>query len=229
MNITKGELQIIVAINLVIFDLDGTLINSISGITDAVNHTLREFNYTEVTEDAVLKYVSQGDEHLLASAFKSDCQDLIVRAIAVFRGYYFDNCNVVRLYDGIIETIKILRRNHKIMGVFSNKPLDVARKQLLTIGLQEYFSFLKADDGNIKLKPNPEAIEQILAEFGVEKAETLMVGDTEIDIKTGKAIGVLTCGVTYGFGEIEALRDAKPDFIIKDFRELIEITESYRD
>ena len=135
-----------------IFDLDGTLIDSIDGIANSVNFALKEFKHAPVSKEYVSTIVNRGDIYLLSSAMQTQDRLMIDAAIKIFRDYYFENCYAVP-YEGVIEVLKILSESQKKMAVISNKPYMIAERQLLLTGLTEYINILKADDGSIKLKP----------------------------------------------------------------------------
>lgn len=168
--------------------MDGTLIDSIEGITNSVNVALKEFKHTPVGKEYVSTIVNKGDVYLLASALHSQDKVMIKAAIKIFRDYYFNNCCAI-LYEGVSEILKTLSESQKKMAVTSNKPYMIAERQLQLTGLSKYINILKADDGSIKLKPHPDSIEQILKETGSSKNETLIIGDSCVDISTGKAAG----------------------------------------
>jgi len=202
--------------------LDGTLIDSIEGITKSVNFTLKEYKHPPVGKEYVSTIVNKGDVYLLASALRTQDKVMIEAAIKTFRDYYFNNCYAV-LYEGVSKMLKTLFELQKKMAVISNKPYLIAERQLQLTGLIKYINILKADDGNIKLKPHPDSIEQILKETGSNKNETLIIGDSCVDIIAGKTAGVLTCGVTYGNTNRETLMKAFPDFLIDDIRQLVKM------
>lgn len=198
------------------------MIDSIKGITDAINFAMKELNYASVSEEYVSTIVNNGDVYLLASALRSSDKSLIDTALKIFRNFYLENCYALP-YEGVTDVLKKLSESNKKVGVISNKPYLIAEKQLRQTGLLKYVNLLKADDGSIKLKPHPDSIEQILRETASSKKETLMVGDSIVDIRAGKAAGVLTCGVTYGNTAREIIMKACPDYLIDDIRQVIEL------
>ena len=208
-------------IGLLIFDLDGTLVNTLDDIAASVNHTLERLGESPITLDAVRRYVGDGIEMLMQRSFKGKTGRLD-EAISIFKDHYRLNL-VVRssLYPSVKETLEYYRTLP--MAVITNKAMEFSKPLLDRLGIGHYFELAIGADHGLPLKPAPDSVLKIMKAFNVPKERTVIVGDGTTDIRAGKSAGIITCSVSYGFRSEEELRKAGPDYIISVLSDLRKI------
>lgn len=204
----------------IIFDLDGTLIDSLPSITNAVNYTLEIFECKRLSLQEVSRIINKGDKYLFANALNSDDDEKIKRVCDVFLEYYSNNCDD-KPYNKVEEILKTINNKGIPISLLTNKPEKITKKILTNTGLMNYFQLILADNGKNKLKPNPDLIYQIIDETGVENECTIIVGDSEVDIQAGKNAGIITCAVSFGYGNNNTIIEHNPDFIINTIQHVL--------
>ena len=211
-------------IELIIFDLDGTIVNSIFDISDGVNYVLTKIDRDNVSVSEVQGMIGSGVKKLIELALNdiSD-KDILAESLGLFQEYYSQNLiTKTRPYDGVIKTLEQLSNFRK--AIYSNKPQDLTDKVIEGLDLNSYFDMVQgADTSKYKTKPSPEGIHYILKRLNIEPKNTIMVGDSTHDILAGKRAGVRTCAVTYGYREKEILANESPDYLIHELPELLSI------
>ncbi len=211
----------------VIFDLDGTLLDTLEDLADSVNEMLRKFSCPERTIEEIRSFVGNGMKKLVERSVSEDF-DLknLGSAYEFFRLSYARNMqNKTKPYDGILKCLEELKENGIITVVTSNKN-DDAVKNLC----KEYFGDLLtlsvgAKEG-VPSKPNPEMVISAMREIGAEKEECIFVGDSDTDILTAKNAGLKSVGVLWGFRNREILEKAEADFVISHPCEIVRIVKS---
>jgi phosphoglycolate phosphatase len=207
---------------LIIFDLDGTLIDSLADLTDATNWMLVRFNRPGLTAEQVRLLVGQGARNLVERAMPGAAEDEVSEGLAIFLAYNEAHiADKTRLYPGVTETLERLRGGERQLAVISNKNFALCRKILALLGIDAYFTAVLGADSLPFRKPSPEPVLKLLRDLGVSAAAAAMVGDSINDIAAGQGAGVTTIGCTYGYGDIAELADA--DCRIDDFAELMEL------
>jgi phosphoglycolate phosphatase len=215
-------------IRLLIFDLDGTLIDSRLDLIQSVNATLRHLGRQELEGDVIASYVGDGAPALVRRALGgSDDEVLLKTALEYFLGYYrVHKLDRTTIYEGISEVLAELAHptngSRRLMAVLTNKPVKPSRDILQAFGLVEFFVRVYGGNSFPTKKPDPLGAQTILQETGVAASETLIVGDSSIDVLTGRSAGLWTCGVTYGFAP-HTLKDVSPDVMVEAPRELGEL------
>ncbi len=205
-------------IRLLIFDLDGTLVNTLEDITASVNFALQKMGRKPIPLDTVRQYVGDGVEMLLTRALGGH-DELLAEAVGVYKVHHSRNLAVhSRLYPSVKETLEHFKS--LTMAVFSNKTAEFVHPLMEGLGIDRYFRTVLGADCGLPLKPAPDAIRKIMTDVGVPKEGAVMVGDGTTDVRAGKAAGVMTCAVTYGFRSEEELRKAGPDYVIHELSEL---------
>jgi phosphoglycolate phosphatase len=203
-----------------IFDLDGTLIDSKLDLALAVNAALAEMGRGPLPHEVIFSYVGKGAPNLIASALgngatEEDC----LRGLEFFIKYYsahkLDN---TVLYPGVRETLDALAGMP--MAVLTNKPVGASRGILQGLGLANHFRFVYGGNSFERKKPDPVGVETILREFGASPTQSMVVGDSEIDVQTARNAGTWACGVTYGFGS-DRLAECPPDILVDNLTELL--------
>lgn len=208
---------------LVIFDLDGTLIDSRLDLVHSVNAMLRQFNRPELPDEVVASYVGDGAPMLVRRAL-GDPEDekFFKEALDFFLAYYREHkLDHTSVYEGIPEALKQIQsdgKNRK-MAVLSNKPVNPSRAIVDALGLAKFFVRIYGGNSFETKKPDPLGVKTLLKEMGTAATETMIVGDSSIDVLTGRNAGIATCGVTYGFAP-HTLCEAPPDVVVASPEEL---------
>jgi phosphoglycolate phosphatase len=217
------------SIKLVIFDLDGTLIDSRLDLVHSVNATLRHMKRPELPDDVIASYVGDGAPALIGRALGSEANDekLVRSGLEYFLTYYREHkLDHTHLYDGIIDALAALENSHngqpRNMAVLTNKPVHPSRAIVEALGLGKFFARVYGGDSFPTKKPDPQGAQTILRELRAGPQETLIVGDSGVDVLTGRNAGMWTCGVTYGFAP-HTLHDAAPDVLLDQPKELEEL------
>jgi 2-phosphoglycolate phosphatase len=205
-------------IDLVMFDLDGTLADTGRDLADAVNFTRARFELPKLPDIAVLAHVGRGVEHLLRQAVPEESSrfDEVLRTF--LQRYENHLLDATVLYPRVCETLDYFREKRR--AVVSNKIRRLTVAVLRGLGIENCFDMILGGDSLAQKKPHPGLLHQAMARFEVPPHRALMIGDGSIDVEAGKLAGVLTCGVTYGLGEKADVIAAGPDYLIDDLSEV---------
>jgi phosphoglycolate phosphatase len=205
-------------IDLIIFDLDGTLVNTLEDIAASVNFTLQKLGRPLIPVDSVRQYVGDGVEMLMRRALQ-DRDEFLSDAVGIYKVHHSRNLLVrSRLYPSVAEVLEHFRALP--MAVISNKTSEFIQPLLDGLKISGFFRVVLGADSGLPLKPAPDTVWNIMAELGAPKDRTVIVGDGTTDVRAGKAAGVITCSVTYGFRSEEELRKAGPDYVIHELSDL---------
>ena len=215
----------------VIFDLDGTLLNTIDTITYYGNKALSAFGFPNYSADRYKYFVGNGAVKLIERALEASGDYTKENFEKVFdyynKIYNADSLYLTRPYDGIIAMLEKLKKAGIKTGVISNKPdfaaVDVVRK---VIG-DNLIDICHGGRENFPLKPDPASTLDILNELSGDKTRSVFVGDTSVDIETGKAANLHTIGVKWGFRTEQELKDAGAEFIVSEPNELFDIIMNF--
>jgi phosphoglycolate phosphatase len=223
------------AIRLLAFDLDGTLIDSRLDLIHSINAMLRHFERPELPGELIASYVGDGAPALVQRALGgSDHEPIFKPALDYFLGYYrIHKLDHTTVYAGIPAALAALATpsdgTHRLMAVLSNKPVNPSRDIVRALGMGDYFVRIYGGNSFATKKPDPEGVRALLHEMGVAATEAIMIGDSSIDVLTGRNAGLWTCGVTYGFAP-QSLDEVPPDVLIdrpSEFPELFGIGRSH--
>ena len=201
--------------SLVIFDLDGTLLNTLDDLADAVNHTLGEYNFPAQSTEHVRLSVGNGAANLMRKCVpggmdQPDFED----CLAAYKEYYSNNLrNKTRPYDGIPELLNALREKGIRIAVLSNKPDDAVKALVREIFGPE-ISAAAGESERLHRKPSPDGVYEILKELDVPAGHAIYVGDSDVDVMTAHNAGLRAVGVTWGFRDRGVLEEAGADYII---------------
>lgn len=200
---------------LVIFDLDGTLVDSVKDLCEAVNATRVFMGLTALPEETVASYVGNGAPVLIRRAMGAEASDQRVEeALAHFLGYYREHMlDHTRPYPGVVETLETLHTRGCRMAVLTNKPERFSRDMCTGLGFGKFFFQIYGGNSFLQKKPDPIGIHTLMRECGAKTEETWMVGDSATDILTARNAGVQCVGVTYGISP-DSLKDAPPDYLL---------------
>ena len=201
--------------DLLVFDLDGTLIDSKLDLVQAVNATRAHMGMTALDVALISSYVGNGAPVLIRRVLGSQATDAqIEEALEFFLEYYREHSlDCTRLYPGVLESLDRLRAAGKRLAVLTNKPVAVSRAIIDGLGVSAHFFRVYGGNSFDFKKPHPIGVETLMAEAEVGRAQTLMVGYSSVDIQTARNAGVRSCGVTYGFAP-ETLADPAPDLLV---------------
>ena len=215
-------------VEVLLFDLDGTLINSLSDLTSSVNLMLKDLGRHTLSEADVRSFVGDGVSVLVKRSLAATHPDsqppdesLHSEAVKLMRKHYADQMFVTTgLYPLVAETLARLKE--KKMGVVTAKEAHFTGEILERFGIAQYFGCVIGGDTLPERKPNPAPLFEAIKKLGGSIGKTVMIGDSENDVTAGKNAGISTCAVTYGFRTTEQLLKVKPDVIIDRFDQLIE-------
>jgi phosphoglycolate phosphatase len=220
-------------IRLLVFDLDGTLIDSRLDLIHSINAMLRHLGRPELDGSIIASYVGDGAPTLVRRALGGVPDEALMRsALEYFLGYYRQHkLDHTTLYEGVPDTLSRLvhtadgvlaNREALLMAVLTNKPVNPSRDIVQALGLGHFFIRIYGGNSFPTKKPDPQGALSLLAETGVAPEESLMIGDSSVDVLTGRNAGMWTCGVTYGFAP-QSLQEVTPDVLLDRPRELVQL------
>ncbi len=217
-------------IQLLIFDLDGTLIDSRLDLVHSVNATLRYMKRPELPDDVIASYVGDGAPALIGRALGNEANDekLVRSGLEYFLSYYREHkLDHTHLYEGILEALASIEKSGngqpRKMAVLTNKPVVPSRAIVEALGLGKFFSLIYGGNSfRHQEARSGGSAEPSCGKWGPTPAETLIVGDSGVDVLTGRNSGTWTCGVTYGFAP-HTLHDPPPDVVLDKPLELAEV------
>jgi len=208
---------------LLIFDLDGTLIDSRLDLANAVNATRRHMGMAPLDNERVYTYVGNGAPVLIRRAMGEQAtQAEVDQALGIFLAYYREHeLDHTTLYPGVKQALDRPSTAGKQMAVLTNKPVRMSRSIVEGLGVGAHFFQVYGGNSFEFKKPNPIGVEALRQETGAERADTMMVGDSSVDVYTARNAGIQCCGVTYGF-QPETLADPAPDLLVDRMEEFAE-------
>jgi phosphoglycolate phosphatase len=207
---------------LLVFDFDGTLVDTKQDIVDSVNRTLEELELRTLDRETLSTFIGKGVNHLIARSLEGTGYDDLPRASEAFmRDYEAHLMDQTDLFPNCRTTLEHFA--HKENTILSNKPTRFITQILDALDCRAPFSTIIGGDLIPDKKPDPCGLHHILKQHGVRPEDALMIGDSLVDIETGKRAGVPTCGVTYGHAGRASLESAQPDWLIDDLSELKQI------
>jgi phosphoglycolate phosphatase len=215
---------------LVVFDLDGTLVDTFDDIAAAVNYVMKELGLSSHQTGDVKIHVGNGARALMAWALNNASgkkpgwaqEALIDRAVALWKEYYLEHpADHSRLYAGVLDMLGELRSRNIKTAVLSNKPHEVTERLLNVLGVKEMFDYIVGESERISRKPAPDGICYLMNIAGAKPYETWMVGDSEPDIRAGLSAGCNVCAVSYGVGGREELERLRAHCIVNTPMEIV--------
>lgn len=205
-----------------IFDLDGTLVNSIGGIVRSVNVTREQYSLKALPSELIISFTGDGVEKLTLRSFNDAPLPAPLAEIKekMTANYAADPLYNTFLYEGVFDTLKTLYERGDLLAVVSNKPQKVSEKILAGLGVMPFLCENIGGGGIFPLKPAPDAIYFLLEKYSVTKENAVMAGDNHTDINCAAASGIKSIFCKYGFGE---KLDLKADFEIGKFADLLHV------
>ncbi len=211
-------------IELIVYDFDGTLVDTKRDIADSVNLVLTELLIPELPHETIFKYVGRGVDKLMSQALNGTGQDDIPGAVTLFRKHYdrrlLDHTD---FFPHGRETLEYFSR--KKQAILSNKPRPFILRILSGLKCDCAFESILGGDSLENKKPDPEGLHRLMRQCGLPPESVLMLGDSPIDVETGKRAGVATCVATHGMSSRAELEAAEPDWMIDSLAELRDLFE----
>lgn len=218
------------SIQLVIFDLDGTLIDSRLDLVHSVNAALRHIGRPELPDDVIASYVGDGAPVLIQRALGGEEVDeaLVRKGLEFFLSYYrAHKLDHTTVYPGVAAALAAIQNlaapssngSPRRLAVLSNKPVIPSKAIIDALGLGQFFSQVYGGNSFSTKKPDPEGARRLLEEYGVQPQQAAIIGDSHVDVNTGRNAGMVTVGVTYGFAP-HTLQDEPPDVLVDHPSEL---------
>ena len=212
-----------------IFDLDGTLTDTLESLTYSVNATLKELGLGQITDMQCKAFVGSGARCLIEKALQAAGDpnaERVEEAMETYGRIFKKYCTYhVAPYNGIVEMLRELKEQGVQMAVLSNKPHLQTRDVVATFFEDETFSSVYGQREGVPRKPDPAAVHMILEELGVNGKECLYIGDSDVDMQTGCAAGVPTVGVTWGFRSKDVLIEHGATYVVDKPEEIISIVK----
>lgn len=206
-------------VRVLIFDLDGTLIDSGVDLALSVNATLKEMGRAPLPHDRIFGYVGQGASRLIEQALgagptREECEQGLAFFLSYYRQHMLDNTVT---YPGVREGLAALEG--MLMAVLTNKPVRFSRQILEGLGLASHFRYIYGGNSFETKKPDPAGMGVLLRDFDAGPKQAMLVGDSEVDVQTARNAGTWCCGVTYGLGSTR-LANYSPDLLVNSLTEL---------
>ncbi len=207
----------------VLFDMDGTVLDTLGDLAAAVNHTLREFSMPERSVAEVAAALGNGAAYLIAHTVPDGTpKELTEKVLAAYAPYYDAHCDILTgPYDGIVPLMQKLRGKNVKLAVISNKQ-DTAVKPLAEKYFPGLLEIAVGESAEVRRKPNPDAVLAALRHIGVPREEAIYVGDTEVDLQTARNAGMECASVDWGFRTREQLIEVGAEHIFDTVQELEE-------
>jgi phosphoglycolate phosphatase len=206
-------------VRVLVFDLDGTLIDSERDLANSVNATLKHMGRATLPDEQIAGYVGQGAPRLIEQALgpgakAAECRQGLEHFLAYYREHMLDHTVT---YPGVREALAAL--NGVAMAILTNKPVRFSQRIIEGLGLAKYFSIIYGGNSFETKKPDPAGMLTLLSDFQAEARQAMLVGDSEVDVQTARNAGTWACGVSYGLGS-KRLADCPPDLLVDSLTEL---------
>jgi phosphoglycolate phosphatase len=220
-------------LKLLIFDLDGTLVDSRQDLANSINAMLGNYHREPLHPDVIATYIGDGaptlvrrsldfkDDHEIGPKDEEFIEDALVFFLEYYREHKLDN---TYCYEGVLDTLRGLQAsaNGRVMSVLSNKPVNPSRAIINALGMSEFFCAVYGGNSFETKKPDPLGVQMLLREFDVRPDEAVIIGDSDVDMLTARNAGIYSVGVTYGLSP-ETLEEMPGDLMVDSAREWAEI------
>ncbi len=209
----------------IVFDLDGTLLDTLDDLWLSVNYTMKEYGFPERDKREVRSFLGSGVRYLINKSLPDDKKDMTDECLTVFKTYYdIHKDDNTRPYDGVIGMLKAVRDAGLKSAIVSNK-YDAAVQELKNVTFNGLVDFAVGEGNGIKTKPAPDGVLLALKNLGVNKDEAVYVGDSEVDLKTAGNSGLKCVAVTWGFRDRDFLLDNGAKNVIDSPAELLPLVK----
>ncbi len=203
----------------IFFDVDGTLVDATLDIANAMNHALKALGLKTLPKDVITSYIGYGVTDLIKKSLGTDDETIIKSGTKLYTDHYIAHAaDETILYPHAVEILEYLKDKRKF--ILTNRYALFAEVALRGLGIVDYFENIIGGDDENCLKPMACVVDRAARIFGIDKKSSLIVGDMDVDVMTGKNARVATCWVTHGLGKAEDVAHLKPDYIIDDLLEL---------
>jgi phosphoglycolate phosphatase len=222
-------------LRLLVFDLDGTLIDSSKDLCNSVNATLEHFGLRPLPDQQIATFIGDGAGMLIRRALlvpgelpagiHEEDEEFFQQALEYFLVWYrAHKLDYTRVYAGVMESLEAIAeaQNRPAMVVLTNKPVGPARAICEGLGLAKYFEAICGGDSFATKKPDPEGLLHLMDRIGARPETTLMIGDSEVDVKTARNVGAWSMGCSFGLSP-ESMREAKPDIEVEHAAQWVEV------
>ena len=210
---------------LIIYDLDGTLVDTLQDITQAANHMLAQLGLPPKPAEEIRRYIGSGLHEMVHRCLQTNDTRYIQQGAKLYRAFYTQHLlDFSRLYPDAQAVLDYFKAHRQ--AVITNKPNPYSRQILEALGVASYFFRFIAGDEEFPKKPDPAAVQALMRAAGATPSETVFIGDSLIDIETGRQAGVVTVGIEHGFAENGELSSA--DLLVKNFSSLLEAAKKDR-
>ncbi len=210
---------------LILYDLDGTLADTRRDIINGVRHALGVLNGPDLTDDEIKDCVGTGLHALIRQVFRTEDEKLADRGSQLYREHYKKHMlDHTKLYPGVREFLEHFKDRKQ--AVITNKPNPFSSQILEALGVAHFFIAILAGDNGLPFKPDPAAIRHLIEETDASPEEVIFVGDSPIDIQAARNAGIEVVTLSHGFASEATLREAKPDYIIHNFSELLRLAKA---
>ncbi|MDM7273317.1 HAD family hydrolase [Sulfurihydrogenibium azorense] len=208
-------------IELFMFDLDGTLLDSAEDIAIAVNYAFEKLKIPTKTTQEVVSKVGYGAKKLIEDLIPDYPQDIRDKALELFREFYFENPVIYsKLYEGAQETVIKIKESGKLTAVVTNKYENLSRRILDKLGILNYIDLVVGADTTSEKKPSPLPVFYTLEKLKVSNQNSILIGDSETDILTAKNAQVKSCLVLHGYGNKQLALSLNPEYVINSLKEV---------
>lgn len=207
-----------------VFDMDGTILNTLDDLKDSLNFTLDHFGYPKRTLEEVRRFVGNGIMKLIERGVPAGTsEEKIKEAYSFFIEYYSAHCaDKTKPYTGITELLKKLRKDGIKTAVVSNKA-DIAVKELCDKYFKGLFDISIGEREGVRRKPAPDSVNEVLNQLGFSREEAVYIGDSDVDVETAKNADMVCIGVEWGFRDRKLLIEKGADYIVSDTEELYKL------
>jgi phosphoglycolate phosphatase len=210
---------------LIVYDLDGTLIDTLDDITVSANHMLRQLGSPFIDRQVIRAYVGRGLHDLVARCLQSADEARIAEGMKVYRRFYSQHMlDQSCVYPYAREVLTYFQP--RAQAVITNKPDPYATQMLQALGIAAFLCAIIAGDGPYPKKPNPASLRALMERTGAGVEQTVFIGDSCVDIETGRQAGVFTVAVTHGLEDPQVLAAGRPDRIFSDFSQMLACARS---
>jgi phosphoglycolate phosphatase len=215
-----------------VFDLDGTLIDSKLDLIHSVNATLTEMGRSKLSDEVISSYIGHGAPMLMSRALGSVAtEEELARGLKYFLAYYEEHkLDNTCLYPGVTETLANLSLQEIAMAVLTNKPVKISVRILEELGIAKYFKAIYGGNSFEMKKPDPLGAKTILTEFRVNAGDAMMVGDSEVDIQTARNANMIAAAVNFGFGIHDRAQHPADVYLdqMSDLLQVVDVSRSVR-
>jgi len=211
---------------LIAYDLDGTLANTREDIVRGVRYVLEKMSAPILEGDEIIGYVGSGLHELMARSLKTADEKVIEKGAKHYRSHYAQHMmDHTLLYPDALKVLDYFRG--KVQAVITNKPNPFTVQMLKSLGVSGFFGYVVASNDGFPKKPDPASFLHILEKEGFSPADALFIGDSAVDIQTGRAAGVETVVLAHGFTTANELQSLSPDYMAAGFEELLSLARAH--